>query len=128
MKQAKIALITTLVLLLAACSINPRIIPPSSDLPDYESLGTLEVFSSSDVNAFQWLITFGLTSHFSEAQLKNKLKKELVHKARNKFHADAVIDITYWPKREAELPLDRFYARGEMIRYKPFSAEASQPA
>lgn len=96
----------------------------------YESLGTLEVQSKAYVmkpRNVWWgtLETVSLGKADTPSvmeQYKADLDKKLIAKARDRYHADALINAQYWPESSdtKAFPQGRVNARAEMIRYKPF--------
>ncbi len=80
----------------------------------YDSMGYLE----------EKIPVRGLLLKRSYPALTKKLDKKLAAKAHSKYGADAVNNIQYWPSPDADAFVDYLYARGEMIRYKPFEQNA----
>lgn len=87
----------------------------------YDSLGVLELKVAKDRGAAKYL-TFGMVRHHSYEAMTRKLRKQLAAEARKKYGADAVTNITFWPKEDSREEFYYLYGRGEMIRYRKFSS------
>lgn len=83
----------------------------------YESMGFLEERVAVD----------GILGKKTYAKLTKSLNEKLEKKARQKYDADAVTHISYWPAPDADALVDYLYARGEMIRYKKFNEDSTVP-
>ncbi len=95
----------------------------------YTSLGTLEVkkkvsgFSDLGWKTWQVLTEGGAKSSAQAEHYRKALKCMLVRRAAKQYGANAVIHVQYWPDPASEgFPKGWIYARGEMVRYKPFPA------
>lgn len=100
-----------LVLLSLGCAKAKVVNSPGTT---YDSMGFLE----------EKIPVRGLLLKRSYPSLTKKLDRKLAKKARRKYSADAVNNIQYWPSPDADAFVDYLYARGEMIRYKPFEETA----
>lgn len=98
------------------------------DIP-YESLGTLEVNTKAtrlNTRSFFWtsteVMTLGLANTPGRGDhYKEMLKSKLVDKAKQRYGADAVIKVQYWPDPDSDgFAHGLIYARGEMIKYTSF--------
>lgn len=95
----------------------------------YDSLGTLEVGLPATrlyPQHLVWDTIEVLTLSFADTPSKGDtykrlLRTKLAEKARERYGADAVVNVTYWPDPN-NMPLlkNKIYARGEMIKYHPF--------
>jgi len=95
----------------------------------YVHLGTLEVQEKAqDMDPRHAMMqglevaTLTLADSPSRAEIyKASLRKKLAEVAKRKYGAHAVIHVTYWPDPSMDkFPEGKVFARGEMIRYKPF--------
>jgi len=97
----------------------------------YESLGTLEVkhktrrFSPQNIG-YAGVEAASLTladTPAREDRYKNILRSKLVRIARDRYGAEAVINVKFWPEPSSTVfPEGNIYARGEMVRYVRFPA------
>jgi len=129
------ALMLVVVMLLgmnAGCSRTQKVVAMQGDLgKPYESLGSLEVDRKAPWIPYrrifgqigEWL-TFGHAENISrEAYLQGLLNKKILKAAKKNHQAEAVIHMQYWPDLNAKkFPQGLVYAKGEMVRYKRFSA------
>lgn len=95
----------------------PRIVDNPSTA--YDSLGMIEEKASLE-RRYMKVLTFGLVRKHSYRSLTKKLSHRLEEMARDKYGADAVNNIQYWPAPDSDALVDYLYARGEMIRFKKF--------
>ncbi len=113
-----------LMVVLTGCA-KPRVVSnPSSE---YDSMGTLEERIDVHHQILRY-VTLGLLQKHSYKNLTKRLNKKLEHKARQKYGADAVANVTYWPDPKSDAIVDYLYGRGEMIRYKKFGSPESGAA
>ncbi len=127
--------VAVLVFILAGCTHVQRVkaVEGGKDVP-YDSLGTLQVSTKAKLSpeGMFWKGIEGLTLTFaktpSSAELyKRTLRAKLARKAHREYGADDVIQVTFWPDPESgKFPDGLVYARGEMVRYKPFPAESQK--
>ena len=125
-KLAVLAFILTVAFTGCMHTEKRRAVTEESSQP-FESLGVLEVHIKTNTwapsnlgNFFKELFTlsFGDTSY--ETRLKKKLIKE-----SDKFNADQVVKVTFWPDLNLnQFPDGKVYARGEMIRYRRFPPQS----
>ena len=147
MKIAKLPVLALLSLfILPAVSGCARVekfqaIEGDKEIP-YESLGTLEVNTKAtrlNKRSFFWTSTEVMTLGFADTpgrgdHYKQILKKKLIEKAKERYGADAVIKVQYWPDPDSDsFAHGLIYARGEMVKYTRFpetpavSSTASNP-
>lgn len=103
---------------------------PSMTVP-YESLGWAEVERNAPVIEYrrvggqllEWC-SFGYFPNISHQEyLQGLLDRKLVKAAKERYGAEAVINTQYSPDLSAKnFPKGKIYARGEMVRYKRFTA------
>ncbi len=118
---------------LTGCARSQKVIAVEEgvDLP-YDSLGTLEVsqrIQNHDAGFIGGhlveLFSFRLTKAADHNQLyKAALMEKLAHEAKEKYGADRVINVEFWPALDSEsFPRSgTVFARGEMIRLREFAA------
>lgn len=110
MRIFTILFFSTLVLVASACARYEKVTVLetgiSEDIP-YESLGVLEVKRPGRI---------------SNTAIKSALNRQLADIADERYEADAVINVEYWPDLDStqKYPDGLVYARGQMIRYKRF--------
>jgi hypothetical protein len=93
----------------------------------YESMGAVEENVSTKAPILT-VLTLGFVREHSYKRLTKRLNCKLERTARNKYGADAVNNIQYWPSPDSDAKIDVLYARGEMIRYKKFGTPAEPAA
>ncbi len=97
----------------------------------YESLGWIQVDLKAPPIQYarvagqlgEW-ISFGFYRNPSQEEyLQNLLNEKIRGVAKERYKAEEVINVRYWPELSANsFPEGRIGARGEMIRYRRFSA------
>ena len=97
----------------------------------YDSLGWIQVDMKAPPIQYErvagqlgaW-VTFGyIKNPTQEEYLKKLLNKKIREVAKERYKAEEVINVNYWPDLSANaFPQGRIGARGEMIRYKRFEA------
>ncbi len=96
----------------------------------YTPLGTLEVKKKvGGVSDLGWgalrVMTLGFYKSSPGERYRQALRALLVHKAAKHYGANAVIHVKYWPNPDSGIfPKGILYARGEMVRYKPFPEQS----
>ncbi len=109
---------------LTGCTHTEKVRAISGEVSQpFDSLGAVEVRISTNPWApgnwghfFKELFTLTLADTSYETRLKKKLVKE-----SNKFKADQIVKVTFWPDlNTVKFPDGKVYARGEMIRYRRF--------
>lgn len=98
----------------------------------YEKVADLEVRvkvpGKSWGNTTKELLTFGKYNSPTQGErIKKKLKERLQKKAKQ-FKADAIANVRYYPDPEKETFFrgDEVYARGTLIKFPVFPAEAKE--
>ena len=101
------------------------------NLKTYKSIGILEVKEPAQELTNQkgaWfgveVATLSLAPTPSAGDLyKARLKAKLAHVAKERYGADAVVNVTFWPDPDSgNFPDGLIHARGDMVRYKKFPA------
>jgi hypothetical protein len=97
----------------------------------YESLGWIQVDLKAPPVQYkrvagqlgEWA-SFGFIKNPSQEEyLQGLLNEKIRGVAKERYKAEEVINVKYWPELSAKaFPEGRIGARGEMIRYKRFSA------
>jgi hypothetical protein len=97
----------------------------------YESLGWIQVDMKAPSVQYErvagqlgeW-VSFGFIKNpTQEEYLQKMLDKKIREVAKERYKAEEVINVKYWPELSSKaFPQGRMGARGEMIRYKRFSA------
>lgn len=102
--------------------------PPAA----YEKIADLEVRvkvpGKSWGNQAKEIITFGKYNSPAQAErIKEKLRERLKQKAKH-FKADAIANVRYYPDPEKETFFrgDEVYARGTLVKFPVFPAEAKE--
>jgi hypothetical protein len=111
--------------LLASCSQSNKVIKPNSEGKAYQTLGVIEVTQPAKHSILARVLTFGLLKYRSFDRVKASLDAQLVRKAKIHYKAESVINVKYWPDSDLAQSTELYRARGEMIRYEPFPAEAA---
>lgn len=108
--------------------------PTSYDSPEppiktFKTIGTLEVQEPVQELTNQksaWagveVLTVSLADTPTAGELyKARLKTKLASVAKEKYGADAVVNVSYWPDPESgDFPEGLVHARGDMVRYQKF--------
>jgi len=97
----------------------------------YESLGWIQVDLKAPPIQYErvagqlgeW-VSFGFIKNpTQEEYLQKILNKKIREVAKEQYKAEEVINVKYWPELSSKsFPEGRIGARGEMIRYRRFSA------
>ncbi len=123
-----------LVVLSAGCSRTEKMLvtqeAKSLTIP-YDTLGWIQVDMKAPPIQYErvagqlgeW-VTFGyIDNPTQEEYLKKILDKKIREVAKERYKAEEVINVTYWPALSSKaFPNGRMGAKGEMIRYKRFEA------
>jgi hypothetical protein len=117
MKFASLCLV--LILLIPAAGCSHRIVNNPSTT--YDSMGMIEEKVPVD-RAILKYVTLGLMRKHSYKSLTKKLNRRLDSMAHEKYGADAVNNIQYWPGPDSDALVDFLYARGEMIKFRKFAS------
>lgn len=135
MRAWKIVVLSLCVGLMAGCVRKEKVVATEGPaVMTYESLGSLEVkerawkFGPSRImRTGVEVVTLTMADTESDAEVyRRSLREKLAETARKQFKADAVVNVTYWPDPEsAAFPKGYIHARGEMIRYVPFSSKVA---
>jgi len=97
----------------------------------YESLGWIQVDLKAPpvqykrvAGQFGEWVSFGFIKNPSQEEyLQGLLNEKIRGVAKERYKAEEVINVKYWPDLSAKaFPEGRIGARGEMIRYRRFSA------
>ena len=97
----------------------------------YDSLGWIQVDLKAPPIQYErvagqlgeW-VSFGyIKNPTQEEYLQKLLNKKMREVAKERYKAEEVINVKYWPELSSDaFPQGRIGARGEMIRYRRFSA------
>ncbi|HTL48734.1 MAG TPA: hypothetical protein VL688_11810 [Verrucomicrobiae bacterium] len=135
--QKKIVPVMILIFAFSGCARTEKVraVEAPASAP-YDTLGTLEVQERACriapvlTGMTKEAVTLGRADTSRAEMYKNKLKDTLARTAKNRYGANAVVNVTYWPDPASSVfPEGYIHARGEMIRYKKFPApETEAPA
>lgn len=123
------------ILLAAGCThtLKVKATEDAAQVP-YESMGTLEVsvpVNPWDATNWHWSIREVGTLSFADTTYGKRLRKKLAKVASKHAGVNQIVNVEYWPDPSTgKFPDGRIYARGEMVRFKPFPKEPApvQPA
>lgn len=116
------------VCLLTGCSPTQKVFATSGGLDaPAEALGKLEVEVDVPRVSFrcvgEWIVFNSCTDAGRGDYLKGLLDEKLVKTAKERYGAEAVINVQYWPDLGmAKFPGGKVYAKGDMVRYKRFAS------
>ncbi len=133
-RQRKIIFSLAVLVVLAGCSRVEKMVvtqdSKSLTIP-YESLGWIQVDLKAPPVQYkrvagqlgEW-VSFGFIKNPSQEEyLQGLLNEKIRGVAKERYKAEEVINVKYWPELSANaFPEGRIGARGEMIRYRRFSA------
>lgn len=116
----------------SGCSGTQKVVASQGGISEpYESLGSIEVdrkapriqYRRISGQLWEWVTLGHYENITQEAYLQGLLDKKMIRDAKKIHHAEAVINVKYWPDlRAKKFPRGHIYGKGDMVRYKRFSA------